>query len=62
MKKTVGRPKKAENESLAPGISLRLTKQERKEIDAAIDKSGLSQSDWARKSLLYVATQNIRIT
>lgn len=58
----VGRPKKAKHESRSPGISVRLTDDERKPIDAAIKASGLSQSDWARKSLLYVAMHDIRIT
>lgn len=62
MKKKAGRPKKPLDESKVPGISVRLTKGERKVIDQAIKASGLSQSDWARKSLTHVATSGIRIT
>lgn len=43
-------------------ISIRLTVDERKPIDAAIKLSGLSQSEFARKALLYVASNGIRIT
>lgn len=61
-KRSAGRPCKAKSESRVPGISVRLTAEERKPIDAAIERSGLRQSDWARKSLIYVATSDIRIT
>lgn len=44
-----------------PSISLRLTPDERRPIDDAINRSGLTQSDWAKKSLLYVATNNLSI-
>jgi len=59
MKKSVGRPKVPKNKAKSPGISVRLVENERKIIDAAIKHSGLSQSDWARKSLLYVAANGI---
>jgi hypothetical protein len=62
MKRKAGRPKKAMEDSKAPGISIRLTKAEREQLDTAINASGLSQSDWARKSLLYIASNDIRIT
>lgn len=62
MAKKAGRPKKSKAEARAPGISVRLTKDEREPIDAAVKRSGLSQSDWARKSLLHIATNDIRIT
>jgi hypothetical protein len=62
MPKKVGRPRLSKNKVYAPGISLRLVTDERKAIDAAIDASGLTQSDWARKALLYVASNAIRIT
>lgn len=62
MAKKAGRPKKSKAESRSPGISVRLTKDEREPIDTAVKRSGLSQSDWARKSLLYVAAHDIRIT
>ena len=54
-KDKVGRPKLPKDQSRAPGISVRLTQGDRKPIDAAIKRSGLTQSDWARKSLIYVA-------
>jgi hypothetical protein len=47
-----GRPKVPKNKTLAPGISVRLTASERKAVDAAIARSGLTQSEWARKVLL----------
>jgi len=53
--KKAGRPKVPKTKAFAPGISVRLTPDDRKTIDAGIKHSGLSQSDWARKSLLYVA-------
>jgi hypothetical protein len=62
MTKKAGRPKVAKSKARAPGISVRLTQAERKPIDAAIKVSGLTQSNWARKSLLYVATSGICIT
>ena len=62
MKKSVGRPKVPKNKAKAPGISVRLTLDERKGINDAIIRSGLTKSDWARKSLIYVANNDIRIT
>lgn len=61
-KRKAGRPKKDAKDAKVPGISVRLTNAERKVIDAAIKDSGLSQSEWARKSLTHVATNGIRIT
>ena len=61
MKKRVGRPKVPKNRAKSPGISLRLVQDERKVIDRAIEASGLTQSDWARKALLYVATKGINL-
>ncbi len=55
MKKRVGRPKVPKNRVYSPGISVRLAQSERKAIDAAIAASGLSQSGWARKTLLSAA-------
>ncbi|MGH7976519.1 MAG: plasmid mobilization protein [Limisphaerales bacterium] len=55
MKKSAGRPKVPKNKAKSPGISVRLTQNERKAIDNAIDASGLSQSEWARKALLSAA-------
>jgi uncharacterized protein (DUF1778 family) len=62
MKKRVGRPNVPKNRLYSPGISLRLAPNERKAIDKAIAASGLSQSDYARKALLYVAENGIRLS
>jgi uncharacterized protein (DUF1778 family) len=62
MPKKVGRPKVSKGNARSPGISIRLTPDERKPIDLAIKLSGLTQSNWARKSLLYVASNGICIT
>jgi hypothetical protein len=50
-----GRPKVPKSKALAPGISVRLTPAERKVIDAAIARSGLTQSEWCRNALLSSA-------
>jgi uncharacterized protein (DUF1778 family) len=55
MKKSVGRPKVPKTRAKVPGISVRLAQDERKLIDRAIEGSGLSQSQWARKALLWAA-------
>jgi hypothetical protein len=62
MQRKPGRPKKDKEHSRAPGISARLNEAESKTINDAIKRSGLKKSDWARKSLLYVAANDIRIT
>jgi len=62
MTKKAGRPKVPKHEAKVPGISVRLTAGERKAIDDAIKRSDLTQSEWARKSLIYVASHDIRIT
>lgn len=62
MKTKAGRPKVPKDKAKAPGISVRLTQDERQAIDSAIKTSGLSQSNWARKSLIHIATSGIRIT
>jgi hypothetical protein len=58
----VGRPKVPKNKAFVPGVSVRLTADDRKTIDAAIQQSGLTQSEWARKALIYVAGQRIKLT
>jgi len=60
--KKAGRPKVPSHKAKAPGISIRLTQDESKQIKAAIKRSGLSQSEFARKSLIYVSENDIRIT
>jgi hypothetical protein len=62
MKKHPGRPKKPKGESRVPGISVRFTPEERMAIDEAIKRSGLTKSEFARKSLIYVAQNDICIT
>jgi hypothetical protein len=62
MTKKAGRPRVAKSKARSPGISVRLTPDERKPIDDAIKRSGLTQSNWARKSLLYIANNGICIT
>ena len=57
-----GRPKVPKNKAFVPGISIRLTADDRKTIDQAIVESGLSQSEWARKSLIYTAQSRIKLT
>jgi hypothetical protein len=56
MKPKMGRPKVPKSRAFAPGLSVRFTPSERKVVDAAIARSGLSQSKWARKTLLSAAT------
>lgn len=62
MKRRVGRPKVPKNRAKSPGISVRLSPNERETIDNAVAASGLSQSEFARKGLLYVAEHGIRLS
>jgi hypothetical protein len=62
MTKKAGRPKTPVEQARAPGVSVRLNPDELKTINAAISRSGLRQSEFLRKSLLYVAQNDIRIT
>jgi hypothetical protein len=62
MTQKAGRPRVSKDKARSPGISVRLTLDERKPIDAAIKGSGLTQSNWARKALIYVASHDIGIT
>jgi hypothetical protein len=55
MKTKIGRPQVPKNKALTPGLSVRFTIGERKAIDAAVARSGLSLSKWARKVLLSAA-------
>jgi hypothetical protein len=58
-----GRPKTPDEQKRDPGISVRLTLAEAKVINDAVTASGLKRrTEWARKSLLYVAQTGIRIT
>jgi hypothetical protein len=57
-----GRPKVPKDKAFVPGVSVRLTANDRKTIDTAIKESGISQSEWARKALIYVAERGIKMT
>jgi hypothetical protein len=50
-----GRPKVPKNKARVPGISVRLTTTERKLVDGAITRSGLTQSEWCRQVLTSAA-------
>ena len=52
-----GRPKVPKNQALTPGISVRLSAGERKMVDAAIKRSGLTKSEWCRKVLTSAAAK-----
>jgi len=62
MGKTMGRPRKPKAEIRAPGISIRLTESELMAVSDAAKRAGLGRSKFARKALLYVASNGIRIT
>lgn len=49
-------------EARAPGISIRLNMHEAKVIRDAIKDSGLNQTNWTRKALLYVVANDIRLS
>jgi hypothetical protein len=57
MKTKMGRPKKSQDKVRAPGISIRLTADESKIISDAVNRSTISRkTEWARKALIYVAS------
>lgn len=58
----VGRPKTPKDRARSPGISVRLTVEEARIINDAVKRSKLPKSEFARKSLLYVASNDICIT
>jgi hypothetical protein len=55
MKKVMGRPKLGTQHAKGVFISARFTPVEAKQITSAITKSGLSKSDFVRKSLIKSA-------
>ena len=55
MKKAMGRPRIGTNRAKSVFISAQFTPVEAKQIHAAIAKTGLSKSDFVRKSLLISA-------
>ena len=54
-KPKIGRPKVPKSKALAKYLSLRLRPDEQREVDAAIERSGKSKSDWLRDVLLAAA-------
>jgi len=63
MTRKVGRPSKPQEQVRNPGISIRLTQDEVKLINEAATRCGIRlKSEFARKALLYVATNDIRLT
>ena len=47
-----GRPPKAPGEAKASTFSVRLTTEERAQVEAAAERAGLKASEWARRTLL----------
>jgi hypothetical protein len=54
-KKKMGRPAFPADRVRAKYLSLRLRPDEQREVDAAIERSGKSKSDWLREALLAAA-------
>ena len=52
MKRKRGRPKVSRAKARGHHVSLRLRPDEQREVDAAIQRSGKSKSDWLREALL----------
>ncbi len=58
-----GRPKTPKDKARAPGISFRLTPDESAIISTYLSRYGITKkTEFARKALLYVASNDIRIT
>jgi hypothetical protein len=55
-----GRPKKQADEKRANFLRIRLTQNERDEIDGAAKRKGLDTSSWARSELLALARRMSR--
>jgi len=55
MGKKIGRPRVPRKHALAEVFCARLRPDEAKEVWSAIDKSGVSKSDWLRSALLKAA-------
>lgn len=51
----MGRPPKAEEQRKASSINLRLTAEERREVDAAAERAGVPVSEWVRRVILEAA-------
>ena len=59
MSPKMGRPKVPKAEKRDIFVVTRVSPEENKIIEKAIAVSGLKQSEWARKALLYAAERNI---
>lgn len=55
----MGRPKVPKDRAKIDRIQARLTPAEREKIDAAITKSGLTESAWVRKALISASESDI---
>ena len=62
MSRKAGRPRVPKHKAKVPGVSVRLTLAERKIIDDAVKRSGLTQTEFCKKSLLFIAQRDICIT
>jgi hypothetical protein len=54
-KSKIGRPKVPKSRARAKYLSLRLRPDEQREVDAAIERSRKSKSDWLRDVMLAAA-------
>jgi predicted HicB family RNase H-like nuclease len=52
----IGRPPLAKKERKATLLSVRLTEEERREVERAAKAAGVGLSEWARRVLLSAAT------
>jgi predicted DNA binding CopG/RHH family protein len=52
MKKKAGRPPKPDADKRGHVITVRLSTEEKNQIDTKVTRSGLNQSEWARQQLL----------
>jgi hypothetical protein len=50
--KKMGRPRKPKGEAKEETLTLRLTRAERRDADAAAVKAGLAISEWARRAVV----------
>lgn len=48
----IGRPRKAKGEVRAEVLTMRLTKAEKRAVEAAAKKAGVSAGEWARAALV----------
>jgi hypothetical protein len=55
-----GRPKKPDDEARGNVLRIRLTTEERKNLDEAAKSRGLESSTWARMELLTLAKKLLR--